>query len=65
VFEALGYDEAAANEYVRRFRAHDERVLASQYPVYDDEAALLQSAQEARDDLVRLFEADSGDSEET
>jgi len=65
VFEALGYDEAAAAEYVRRFREHDERVLANQYPVYDDEAALLQSAQEARDDLVRLFEADTGDNEES
>ena len=64
VFEALGYDEAAAKEYVRRFREHDERVLANQYPVYDDEAALLQSAQEARDDLVRLFEADTGEGDE-
>ena len=64
VFEALGYDEAAAAEYVRRFREHDERVLANQYPVYDDEAALLQSAQEARDDLVRLFEADTGEDDE-
>jgi len=63
VFESLGYDAEAANEYVRRFREHDERVLASQYPVYDDDAALLQSAQEARADLMRLFEADTGDDE--
>jgi glutathione-regulated potassium-efflux system protein KefB len=39
-------------------------VLANQYPVYDDEAALLQSAQEARDDLMRLFQADTGEEEE-
>jgi glutathione-regulated potassium-efflux system protein KefB len=45
VFEALGYDAAIAADYVERFRQHDERVLASQYPVYDDDAALLQSAQ--------------------
>jgi glutathione-regulated potassium-efflux system protein KefB len=64
VFMALGYDEASANDYVRRFREHDERVLANQYPVYDDEAALLQSAQEARDDLMRLFQADTGEEEE-
>jgi glutathione-regulated potassium-efflux system protein KefB len=63
VFTALGYDEPTAAEYVRRFRMHDERVLANQYPVYDDEAALLQSAQESRDDLMRLFEADTGDDE--
>jgi glutathione-regulated potassium-efflux system protein KefB len=58
VFEALGYDKASAADYVRRFREHDERVLANQYPVYDDEAALLQSAQESRADLERLFQAD-------
>lgn len=58
VFEALGYDEATAADYVQRFRKHDERVLANQYPVYDDEAALLQSAKEARADLERLFQAD-------
>lgn len=63
VFEALGYDEADADDYVRRFREHDERVLANQYPIYDDEAALLQSAKEARDDLVRLFRADAEEQE--
>jgi glutathione-regulated potassium-efflux system protein KefB len=64
VLLALGYDEATAKEHLRRFREHDERVLANQYPVYDDEAALLQTAQEARDDLQRLFEVDTGDEEE-
>lgn len=61
VFEGLGYAPAAADAYVRRFREHDERVLASQYPVYDDEVALLQSAREARVDLEHLFQADLGD----
>ncbi|HEU4664350.1 MAG TPA: monovalent cation:proton antiporter-2 (CPA2) family protein [Dokdonella sp.] len=64
VFMALGYDEASAADYVKRFRDHDERVLANQYPVYDDEAALLQSAQEARDDLMRLFQADTIEEEQ-
>ncbi|HEY6941849.1 monovalent cation:proton antiporter-2 (CPA2) family protein [Dokdonella sp.] len=64
VFMSLGYDEASADDYVKRFREHDERVLANQYPVYDDEAALLQSAQEARDDLMRLFQADTVEEEE-
>jgi glutathione-regulated potassium-efflux system protein KefB len=58
VFEALGYDKATAADYVQRFREHDEHVLANQYPVYDDEAALLQSARESREDLERLFQAD-------
>lgn len=59
VFEALGYDKASAADYVQRFRQHDERVLANQYPIYDDEAALLQSAKESRADLERLFRADT------
>lgn len=58
VFEGLGYDKETAADYVRRFAKHDERVLAHQYPVYDDEAALLQSARESREDLERLFRAD-------
>jgi glutathione-regulated potassium-efflux system protein KefB len=65
VLEALGYDPATAAEHLRRFREHDERVLLNQYPVYDDEAALLQSAKEARADLQRLFEVDSGEEEES
>lgn len=62
VFESLGYDEATARDYVQRFRQHDERVLANQYPIYDDEAALLQSAKESRADLERLFRADTEES---
>ncbi|MEP7098619.1 MAG: NAD-binding protein, partial [Dokdonella sp.] len=58
VFEGLGYDKETAADYVRRFAKHDERVLEHQYPVYDDEAALLQSARESREDLERLFRAD-------
>jgi glutathione-regulated potassium-efflux system protein KefB len=64
VFEALGYDKATAADYVQRFRKHDERVLANQYPLYDDEAALLQSAKESRADLERLFQADVGRDDE-
>ncbi len=64
VFEAIGYDKADADDYVRRFRGHDERALANQYPIYDDEAALLQSAREAREDLERLFRTDAEEQEE-
>jgi glutathione-regulated potassium-efflux system protein KefB len=65
VLESLGYDPVTAAEHLRRFREHDERVLLNQYPVYDDEAALLQSTKEARADLQRLFEVDSGEEEES
>ena len=46
---------------VKRFREHDERLLRAQYEVRDDEAALLQSAREARRELEDLFNADVGE----
>ena len=49
-------DVAAA--HTRRFREHDEDLLRRQYLIYDDEAALVQTAQDSRQDLMRLFEAD-------
>ena len=58
VLEDLGVDPNVARERVNTFREHDERVLKSQYLVYDDEAALIQSARDAFGDLERLFEAD-------
>ena len=64
VLLALGYDEATAAEHLRRFREHDERVLSDQYPVYDDETALLQTTKEARKDLQQLFEVDTGEEAE-
>jgi len=59
VLEDLGLDPALAAERVEKFRAHDEELLKSQYLVYDDDAALMQGAREAFDDLGRLFEADT------
>ena len=58
VMEALGVppDEAARN--TERFREHDEKLLRQQHLVYDDEAALVASAQEAQRELETLFEAD-------
>ncbi|HEY2347229.1 MAG TPA: monovalent cation:proton antiporter-2 (CPA2) family protein [Xanthomonadaceae bacterium] len=59
VLEGLGFSPEVAAARVDRFRAHDEKVLAEQYLVYDDEGALLQSAQDARRELQQLFEADT------
>jgi glutathione-regulated potassium-efflux system protein KefB len=61
VLEELGVEPAVARERVERFREHDDRLLKSQYLVYDDDAALIQSARDAFTDLERLFEADSGE----
>lgn len=57
--EQLGVDAQQARERVERFRAHDEALLAAQHLVYDDEAALVASAQEALRDLENLFDADN------
>jgi voltage-gated potassium channel Kch len=58
---ALGTPEAIAADRARRFRAHDEALLHTQHQVYDDEAALIQTSQEARRDLEQLFAADQGE----
>ena len=59
VFEGLGYDRASADDYVRRFREHDEAHPCQPIPVLRRRSGTLQSAKEARADLERLFEADA------
>jgi voltage-gated potassium channel Kch len=61
VLVALGTPEAIAKQRVERFREHDEALLRTQHAVYDDEAALVQTSQEARKDLEQLFAADRGE----
>ena len=43
------------------FREYDETLLHAQYAVSDDEAALIQTSQEARKELEQLFAADQGE----
>jgi glutathione-regulated potassium-efflux system protein KefB len=64
VLEDLGLEPAVALARVEKFRGHDDELLKAQYLVYDDDAALMQSAQEAFVDLERLFEADSASERE-
>jgi len=54
----LGIAPEIAKARIDIFRKRDEQLLRDQHLVYDDDAALLQSAQEALKDLDRLFEAD-------
>jgi glutathione-regulated potassium-efflux system protein KefB len=61
VLMALGVPAAVAQQHARRFREHDERVLLAQYQVHEDEAALLQTAADARKELEELFNADQGE----
>lgn len=64
VLVALGMSAEMAADHARRFRAHDEKLLRAQHLVYDDDAALMQTSRESRVDLMKLFEADSTDSDE-
>jgi monovalent cation:proton antiporter-2 (CPA2) family protein len=59
VLEALGQTQAAARDAVRRFRALDEKTLAAQYAVKEDEEKFLATTREAAAQLEKLFEADS------
>ncbi|QWT19213.1 monovalent cation:proton antiporter-2 (CPA2) family protein [Bacillus sp. NP157] len=64
VLEALDMAPEVVEARIARFRKLDEQVLRSQYLVYDDDAALVQSAKDALDDLQKLFEADATEERE-
>jgi glutathione-regulated potassium-efflux system ancillary protein KefC/glutathione-regulated potassium-efflux system protein KefB len=59
VLQELGFDEERARSLVERFRVYDEELLTKQYAVHLDEEQLLQTAQQAREELRALFEQDN------
>ena len=58
VMQGLGLKEEQIEARLNRFREHDEQVLMEQHKFYDDEAAVFQTARQARAELATLFEAD-------
>jgi hypothetical protein len=54
----LGIDEMAAERAIVLFREHDEKSLLETHAVYRDEQQLIQSEQQAADELASLFQAD-------
>ncbi|EJM61533.1 transporter, monovalent cation:proton antiporter-2 (CPA2) family [Pseudomonas sp. GM49] len=54
----LGLTQAQADARIKRFKQHDEVVLEAQHAVYDDAVKVMQTAQEARVELAKLFESD-------
>jgi voltage-gated potassium channel Kch len=58
VLQALKVPADRAARAVELFRRHDERVLADTHAIYRDEKAMIQTAQQAADELTGLFEAD-------
>jgi voltage-gated potassium channel Kch len=57
----LGFTPSEAERTIARFREHDERLLAAQHAVKDDEKKLMQTSQEAAAELKSLFEADAAE----
>jgi voltage-gated potassium channel Kch len=55
---ALGIGEEAAERAVALFRDHDEKNLVETHAIYRDEQQLIQSQQQAADELASLFAAD-------
>jgi voltage-gated potassium channel Kch len=58
VLKALGIPSERARRAIALFAAHDERALERQHDIYRDETKLIQSTQEAAEELLSLFEAD-------
>ncbi len=55
---SLGIDEEAAERAVVLFRDQDEKNLLETHTIYRDEDQVIQSQQQAADELASLFEAD-------
>ena len=55
---ALGISETEAARSVALFETHDERNLLDAHAIYRDEKQLIQSTQQAAEELSSLFEAD-------
>ncbi len=58
---ALGISAEEAARSVALFRDHDERNLLETHAIYRDEKQLIQSTQQATEELMALFEADRRD----
>ena len=54
----LGIDGGGRERAVMLFRDHDEKNLLETHAIYRDEQQLIQSQQQAADELATLFEAD-------
>jgi monovalent cation:proton antiporter-2 (CPA2) family protein len=54
----LGVPEARVSRAIALFEEHDQRQLIATHPIWHDEDQLIQSAQQAAEELAQLFEAD-------
>ena len=61
VLMEAGFSKAEAYRTINTFRDHDERLLIRQHPITGNERALIQTAQQAAEELQSLLEADVAD----
>jgi glutathione-regulated potassium-efflux system protein KefB len=59
--QSLGLPPEVSRARVNAFRENDEQLLRDQHLVYDDEAALRQTSEQAYAELQKLFEADAAE----
>jgi len=64
VMEGLGLSKSIAADTARRFRAHDQETFAKQLAVKDDDKKLVETSRESAEQLLHLFEADTGQAEQ-
>ena len=55
----LGFGVAAAERAITLFKQHDEAQLEVQHAIHQDEAILIQTVQQAADQVKEVFEADT------
>jgi len=58
VLEGLDIPEEQALRAIELFRAHDEKILNATYEIANNEQAMIQTAHEASQELLDLFESD-------
>jgi glutathione-regulated potassium-efflux system ancillary protein KefC/glutathione-regulated potassium-efflux system protein KefB len=58
IFVELGYPFDEAQEAVNLFRQHDEKLLARQHKIHEDEAQLIAASKAGAAELERLFSED-------
>jgi glutathione-regulated potassium-efflux system ancillary protein KefC/glutathione-regulated potassium-efflux system protein KefB len=59
VLIALGDSPAQAEDAIRKFRRHDDELLATQHKLHKDEAQLIAATRQGAVELERLFEEDT------
>jgi len=58
LLEDLGVQAEQAQRAINLFRVHDERILNETYAIAHDEKQMIQTTQEASQELLDLFESD-------